>query len=241
VAFDHGLRCFFEEGRHLAGLHHPNVIRVLDFFRANDTVYLIMEYERGRTLQEHVSKHKGQISESFLRNVFAMLSSGLREVHAKKLLHLDIKPSNIYLRANGTPVLLDFGAARQTLGDILPQTRAMHTPGFAAPEQYGDESKLGPWTDIYSMGATMYSCLQGSTIPAADARLVNDTLKPASEVWRDKYSKQLLDIIDSCLTLDHLARPQSVFALQRDLISVAPPQPWLSGVIGNLRRVVTQK
>ena len=230
AAFDHGLRCFFEEGQHLSRLNHANVVRVVDFFRANGTVYLVMTFERGRTLQEHIGKHSGDLSENFLRNTFAHLSSGLREVHSQKLLHLDIKPANIYLRSNGEPVLLDFGAARQTLGREAPQVRAMHTPGFAAPEQYGDDEQLGPWTDIYAIGATMYACLSNTRLPAADERLEKDSLRPAAEAWRGKYSRHLLRLIDNCLALDHLARPQSVFALQRDLTEKPIQQHWLGSI-----------
>ena len=99
---------------------HPNVVRVLNFFRANGTVYMVMQFERGRTMHDYIQKHKGDISERFLRGVFTRMLNGLREVHAHKLLHLDIKPSNIYLRTDGTPVLLDFGAARQTLVSDQP-------------------------------------------------------------------------------------------------------------------------
>jgi serine/threonine protein kinase len=112
------------------------VVQVLNFFRANETVYMVMQYERGRTLQEHIQKHKGEIRESFIRTVFARLLNGLREVHTHKLLHLDIKPSNVYLRNDGQPVLIDFGAARQTLSIDTPLLKPMYTPGFAAPEQY---------------------------------------------------------------------------------------------------------
>src|SRR3954447_25917596 len=91
--FNYGLKCFFEEGRALAGLEHPNVVRVLNFFRANDTVYLVMRYERGRSLQEHIQKsRRGALEELWFRTTFAQLLDGLREVHRKKLLHLDIKP-----------------------------------------------------------------------------------------------------------------------------------------------------
>jgi len=113
--FTYGMKCFFEEGSALSRLRHPNVVRVLNFFRANDTVYMVMGYERGTTLQDFIRKHKGNISERFIRGAFTRLLNGLREVHTHKLLHLDIKPSNIYLRLDGNPVLLDFGAARQTL------------------------------------------------------------------------------------------------------------------------------
>jgi serine/threonine protein kinase len=108
------MKCFFEEGRALAKLNHPNVVRVLNFFRANETVYMVMQYERGRTLQDYIQKHQRRDRESFIRYVFTRMLNGLREVHAHKLLHLDLKPSNIYLRNDGTPVLIDFGAARQT-------------------------------------------------------------------------------------------------------------------------------
>jgi serine/threonine protein kinase len=97
--------------------------------------------------------------------------NGLREVHSNKLLHLDLKPSNIYLRADNTPVLIDFGAARQTLITDQPVLKPMYTPGFASPEHYGSRKDLGPWSDIYSVGASMYACLAGSAPQAADARL----------------------------------------------------------------------
>lgn len=216
-AFNHGLKCFFEEGRILAQLNHPNVVGVLNFFRANGTAYLVMRYERGRTLQEHIQKHSGQIPEEFLRTVFARLLNGLREVHGRKLLHLDIKPANIYLRSDATPLLLDFGAARQAIGSEVPRLKTMHTPGFAAPEQYEGIDQCGPWTDIYAVGATLYACLATRPPPAADRRLEGEALSAASGPWAEKYSRHLLEIIDLCLSLDPLARPQSVFSLQREL------------------------
>src|SRR5262245_50088504 len=106
--FRFGMKFFFEEAAVLARLDHPNVVRVLDFFRANDTVYLVMRYEQGRSLQEHIRARKAPAEEIWLRNTFAQLLDGLRKVHARKLLHLDIKPANIYLRADGSPVLIDF-------------------------------------------------------------------------------------------------------------------------------------
>ena len=217
AAFRYGMKCFFEEGRSLAHLNHPNVVRVLNFFRANETVYLVMQYERGRTLQEHIQMHKGRLRENFVRNVFARLMNGLREVHMRKLLHLDIKPSNIYLRNDGTPVLLDFGAARQTLAADSTVLKPMYTPGFAAPEQFRHRDQLGPWTDIYAIGASMYACLAGATPQSSDRRLEGDTLTPAVKRWEKRYSRQLLETIDWCLQLDHGARPQSVFLLQRKL------------------------
>ena len=241
-AFRYGMKCFFEEGRALARLSHPNVIRVLNFFRANDTVYMVMEYEHGRTLQEFIQKHQGHISERFMRGVFTRMLNGLREVHSNKLLHLDLKPSNIYLRSDNTPVLIDFGAARQTLISDQPILKPMYTPGFASPEHYGTRKDLGPWSDIYSVGASMYACLSGVAPQAADSRLKKDTLAPAMVRWDGQYSDRLLEIIDWCLNLNHLYRPQSVFALQKALVeTITPPRPkpnpnWLGRFVDKLRK-----
>jgi hypothetical protein len=225
AAYQSGMMAFYEEGIALARLNHPNVVRVINFLRANDTVYLVMRYEQGRTLHEQIRKHRGEFKESFVRGVFVRLLSGLRVVHANKLLHLDIKPSNIYLRADGSPVLIDFGAARQTLCQADPELRPTYTPGYAAPEQYGNQPDQGPWTDIYAVGASMYACLAAAAPQPADARTIKDQLVPATQRWAGKYSQQLLATIDQCLCLDPLARPQSVFALQRMLAPPAAAEP----------------
>ena len=232
-AFRYGMKCFFEEGRALAKLSHPNVVRVLNFFRANDTVYMVMEYENGRTLQEFIQKNRAGITENFMRNVFTKLLNGLREVHSHKLLHLDLKPSNIYMRNDYTPVLIDFGAARQTLALDTPMLKPMYTPGFASPEHYNQRELLGPWSDIYSVGASMYACLSGAAPQAADARLEKDLLVPAMVRWERQFSDQLLETVDWCLCLNHLYRPQSVFALQKALTeTVIAPQPIGQNSIG---------
>ena len=232
-AFRYGMKCFFEEGRALARLSHANVIRVLNFFRANGTVYMVMQFERGRTLHEYIQKHRGEIKEGMLRAVFARMLNGLREVHSHKLLHLDLKPSNIYLRSNNSPVLIDFGAARQTLVQDQPMLKPMYTPGYASPEHYGERRDLGPWSDIYSVGASMYACLAGAAPQPADERLKKDQLVPAMVRWEGKYSDRLLEIIDWCMSLNHLYRPQSVFSLQKALVAeVHPPNVRKEGWMG---------
>src|SRR3989442_5334515 len=189
-----------------------------------------MRYERGRTLQEHVANHRGPIEESWIRSTFAQLLNGLREVHSGKLLHLDIKPGNVYLRNDGTPLLLDFGAARYTLsgeGMKLPPT---YTPGYASPEQHLWRELLGPWSDIYSVGATIYATIAGGEPPqAANLRMEKDEFVPAQRAWAGNYSSELLGIIDSCLRLDHLARPQSVFSLQKALLGEKEPAQQAEG------------
>ena len=236
ATFRYGMKCFFEEGRSLARLSHPNVVRVLNFFRANETVYMVMRYERGRTLQEHIQARRGTIRETFLRHVFTTLLNGLREVHTNKLLHLDIKPANIYIRNDGTPLLIDFGAARQTLTAEGLRLNPMYTPGFAPPEQYKNRELLGPWSDIYSVGASMYASLAGVAPQSADARIERDRYVSASKLFSGKYSRQLLETIDWCLQMDHMKRPQSVLSLQKVLLREKDPETGgKAGIMENLR------
>jgi len=240
AGFRHGMKCFFEEGRALAKISHPNVVRVVNFFRANETVYLVMRYERGKTLQNLIQHQKQDITENLIRRVFAELMNGLREVHTHKLLHLDIKPANIYIRLDGSPVLLDFGAARQTLVNEKPMLTPMYTPGFAAPEQYNDRENLGPWTDIYSIGASIFACLAGYAPQAADLRLEDDKYVSAKKIWKGLYSDQLLEIVDWCLELDPMERPHSLRILQKALMDAPEEEDANPGLLGNLRRKLSE-
>ncbi len=222
ASFRLGLKYFFEEGRSLARISHPSVVRVVNFFRENATVYMVMNYELGKTLQEHVLQARQQgrpkvLREHFIRKVFHALMSGLREVHIHKLLHLDIKPGNIYLREDESPILLDFGAARQILTMEAARFQPMYTPGFAAPELYGKHSDLGPWTDIYSLGATLYACMAGMPPQEANQREKDDRMGEAMARLRSSYTNGLVDLVEWCLRLTPSERPQSVFRLQKEL------------------------
>ncbi len=221
-SFRHGMKYFFDEGRTLANMRHPNVVEVVNFFRANDTVYMVMKYEQGKTLQRHIYEMKEEpMREGFVRSVFIQLLNGLREVHAQRLLHFDIKPSNIYIRQDGSPVLIDFGAAHKALTADHVQI-PMYTPGFAAPEQYNQRDRLGPWTDIYAVGASMYACVARRAPPPADERLRDDKYVSATKVFNSHYSPEFLELIDSLLRLPYTQRPQSVFAVQKRLIEIVP-------------------
>ncbi len=242
ATFRYGMKCFFEEGRALAKINHPNVVRVINFFRDNETVYMVMRYERGKTMQEEITSRKRVVKESFIRRVFAELLNGLREVHTHKLLHLDIKPANVYIRLDGSPVLLDFGAARQTLSSEKTKLSPMYTPGFAAPEQYKNRDILGPWTDIYSVGASMFSCLAGFAPQAADQRLSNDKLASAKKLWGGQYSDHLLEIIDWCVQLNYMDRPQSVFQLQKHILEIVPePAPKKPKLLDTIRHTLSKE
>jgi serine/threonine protein kinase len=217
--FRHGLKCFFEEGRALAMISHPNVVRVENFFRANETCYMVMQYVRGRTLQFHIQRNRHEFTEAFIRRIFIHLMNGLREVHARKLLHLDIKPANIFIAMEGRPVLLDFGAARITLSEEAMKLKPMYTAGFAAPEHYRFKpEELGPWSDIYSVGATIYTCIAGTPPQAGDQREEKDRMIPLRTLARLHYSADLYDIVESCLAVDRMQRPQTAFDLQKRLM-----------------------
>lgn len=230
-SFNRGMRAFLEEAKLLARIQHPNIVAVLNFTMANRTAYLVMRYEQGHSLDDRLAKLRERgaaIREDFLRPVFVRLLSGLREVHKQKLLHLDLKPANIFLRKDGNPVLLDFGAARWGLGQSDPALAQIFTLGFAAPEQQGSGEPLGPWTDIYAIGATLYACLAAGETPlAADLRMRRDDLEPAQHRWFKRYSIQLLELIDWCMQLTVQRRPQSVYALQKvlngELLEIVDP------------------
>lgn len=176
-----------------------------------------MQYVRGRTLQFHIQRHRQEFTDTFIRRTFVHLMNGLREVHASKLLHLDIKPANIYITMESKPVLLDFGAARQALSQDHQRLRPMYTAGYAAPEQYRNADDLGPWTDIYSVGATLYSCISGTHPQPANEREKDDQLVPLRELVKQNYSAELLDLVHQCLHIDHMQRPQTAFELQKAL------------------------
>jgi serine/threonine protein kinase len=217
-----GLKSFFEEGRALAQISHPSVVSVLNFFRENDTVYMVMNYLEGASLQEFIVtarelKRPKVFRESTIRSLYEEVLRGLRVVHQHKMLHLDIKPANIFVTDDDRAVLIDFGAAREVLSKEGNFVRPMYTPGFAAPEMYRRDAALGPWTDIYAVGACMYACMQGYPPSDAPQRLERDRLSLALSRLRGVYSDNLIEVVEWCMALNPLDRPQSVFALQKEL------------------------
>lgn len=204
-----GIKRFFEEASALAKIRHPNIVQVLDIFRANNTVYMVMSYEEGRDLRWYIKRKSGGLSERFLRTVFPPLLHGLKELHDRQMLHLDVKPANILLRPGGKPLLLDFGAVRPAVLQRKPPGPHTLTMGFAPIEQH-QGGHLGPWSDLYAIGASMWACISGRPPPPATKRVVKDRHKPATRVYARRYSAQLLEAIDWCLQLNQLERPQNV-------------------------------
>ncbi len=217
-----GLKSFFEEGRALAQISHASVVSVLNFFRQNETVYMVMNHLEGATLQDFIVtarelKKDKVFRESTIRSLFDEILRGLRVVHQHKMLHLDLKPANIFITDDNRAVMLDFGAAREVLNKEGNFTRPMYTPGFAAPEMYRRDATMGPWTDIYAIGACIYSCMHGFPPNEAPQRLEKDRLALSLTRMRGLYSDSLIEMVEWCMALDPLSRPQSVFALQKEL------------------------
>ena len=196
-----GLKSFFEEGRALAQIAHASVVSVLNFFRENETVYMVMNYLEGATLQDYIVtardlKKPKIFRESTIRSLFDEILRGLRIVHQHKMLHLDIKPANIFITDDDKAVLIDFGAAREVISKEGNFIRPMYTPGFAAPEMYRRDAEMGPWTDIYAIGACIYACMQGYPPNDAPQRLEKDRLSLSMSRLRGAYSDNLIEVVE---------------------------------------------
>ena len=210
--FQWGLERFLDEARILARLQHPNIVRVHHFFEAHSTAYIAMDYVEGEDLSAYLTR-KGTLSEDELKGILYPLLSALEVVHETDFLHRDIKPSNIILRAeDGSPVLLDFGAARQAMGAKSRSVTSIVTPGYAPIEQYSSRGRQGAWTDIYALGGVCYRALTGQVPDDATDRMRDDPLIPVSQQCASRVSGAFLSAIDAALAVDEGDRPQSVGA-----------------------------
>jgi len=250
-----GLKEFVKEAQALAKFKHNNIVRVLRFMEANGTAYMIMEYEEGESLGDLLKRTGGYLKEADLLKVFLPVLSGLQAVHDAGMLHLDIKPDNIYLRTDGSPMLIDFGSVRQTRGNTGDQRVAL-TPAYSALEQYPTINRdPGPWSDVYSMAATIYTCITGK--PPTDVMKRYETLKrkypdplvPATKFERPLYAQHIRETVVRAMHLDPSKRPQSALALQRALMGQSldeaaqvkkPSAAFNSGFIGVRKAVTTE-
>ena len=219
-----GLQEFLKEARALAKFKHNHIVRVLRFLEANGTAYMVMEYEEGESLADYLRRTSGFLDEQKLLGVFLPILSGMQAVHDAGLLHLDIKPDNIYLRANGQPMLIDFGSARRRRNESAKAERTALTPGYSAIEHYPNIGKQGPWSDVYSIGATLYRCVTGKTpVDAMDRyqaikQRLPDPLKPATAFERPYYTPYIRSCIDWAMQLSPKDRAHTAFALQEGLL-----------------------
>ena len=206
--YDWGLERFLDEARALATFRPPHIVRVLRYFRDNGTAYIVMEYESGLPLKRWVPQN-APLTQRSLLGIVRPLLDGLEQVHRAGFLHRDIKPDNVYVRADGSPVLLDFGSARRVVANT--ELTNIVSPGFAPFEQYHSQGHQGPWTDIYSLGAVMYWMVTGRKPMESAARVRDDAMLPASSLAdASVYGENLLRAIEWAMRPDESLRPQSV-------------------------------
>ena len=207
--FEWGLERFLDEAKTLARFKHDNIIQVHRFFRAHGTAYIVMEYAEGATLNKQLVRH-GPYAEAELKDMLLPIIDGLKKVHAADYLHRDIKPGNIIIRDDESPVLIDFGAARQAIGVKSRSVTSIISPGYAPIEQYAAKGNQGPWTDIYALGAVAYKCITGETPIDAAERVIEDGLKPLAETMPPGYSDEFLRAIDAALQVNVKDRPKTL-------------------------------
>ncbi len=252
VPFEEGLERFLKEAKQLEKFRDcPNIVTCRDLFRANGTAYTIMDYVQGlplSTLLERRESRGEPLTEQELLDLILPLLSGLQTVHDAGVCHRDIKPSNILVRRDdSTPILIDFGAAKQ---EISRHTKSLapYTDGYAAMEQVGD-GKIGPWTDIYGLGAVMWRVVAGGNPPFSPLNPTtvqkrayaimqgqSDPLPTAADVGQGRFSVKVLQAIDHCLVINESKRTQSCAELTGELkpsVSVAEEKTDQPSLLGN--------
>jgi serine/threonine protein kinase len=203
-----GLDRFLQEARLLARFTHANIVQVARYFGANGTAYMVMRYEEGKSLSQYLTQNP-MPEEAVLKGFLLPLLDGLHAVHEAGFLHRDIKPSNIFIRDNGGPLLIDFGAARLAMGGATHTMTSVLTPGYAPLEQYSKEGNQGPWTDVYSLAGVMFRGVTGEHPPDAVQRLSSDTVMAALVAARPRYDVAFLGAINRGMEVDEKRRPQT--------------------------------
>jgi len=216
--YQYGLDGFLAEAQTLAMFRHSNIVSVKRFFKANNSAYLVMDYEEGQSLSRYLATHPNP-DEKTLKKIFVPILLGLSLIHEHGYLHRDINPDNIYLRENGFPLLIDFGATRYAFGDHSDLITSSVPTGYYSFERRSGEGKQGPYTDLYAIGATLYKCTTGK-VPIdvslrVDAQTQGkpDPLVSASEFSQGQYSLEFLEVIDQLINPDVQSRPQTVDAV----------------------------
>ena len=221
--FRWGLNRFITEAQTLSRFEHPNIVKVLSVFEMNETAYMVMRYEDGLSLVEMLDRG-ATLDENWLKKMILPVLDGLSAVHAAGFIHRDIKPGNIYIRDDHSPVLLDFGSARRTEGAATRTLTTLVSPGYAPFEQYYARSdKQGPWTDIYALGATLYRATVGSVPIDAIARSEallgdnDDPYRPATQAAADRYSVEFLSAIDRAMSFHERKQPRDLASWAREI------------------------
>jgi serine/threonine protein kinase len=217
AAFEYGLDQFLREARTLAQFKHPHIVRIREFFRENNTAYLVMDYYDGISLDAWFVRQKQKITEAGALKIMLPILEGLNQVHEVGVLHRDIKPANIYLVNQQEPLLLDFGAARYAIGQKSLSLSVILTPGFAPFEQYLSRSQFTPATDIYACAATLYYLVSGIRPHEATDRFQRDETPPIKTLV-PTLSPHFAKAITDALSVQMEARPQTVAEFRAALL-----------------------
>jgi len=221
---------FLEEARLLAGFSHPSIVGVHRLIEANGTVYMVMDYVDGESCEARL-RRIGQVKdEPTLVSMVIPILEGLNEVHYAGVLHRDIKPENILINRHEQPVLIDFGSARSAVGATMTMTSIV-THGYSPIEQYQTKGKMGPWTDIYAMGAVMCRAMTGEKPPVAADRLMDDDFHWVSNRGLSGYSESFCNWVDWALRIRPEDRPQSISEWERAIkLTRKAPSPKVDGL-----------
>jgi serine/threonine protein kinase/WD40 repeat protein len=235
-----GLDRFIEEARTLARFIHPNIVRVHRHFLANNTGYMVLEFEEGGSFKAWLKGLKRAPRQPELDRIVAPLLDALELVHKGDFLHRDIAPDNIIIRKDGSPVLIDFGSARGEIASHSKTVSALVKPGYSPYEQYATtSSKQGPWTDIYALGATLYHALSGKRPPDAPSRMIADEYVSARDAALSSYRPTFLAAIDKALRLEVGERPQSIAEWRKTLLAPEPKRESRLSLARALQRLRT--
>ncbi len=222
--YSKGMQRFKEEAQTLAKFNHPAIVKILSYFEANNTAYFVMEYEEGTDLSQYLKEKGKGIAQEEILSIMMPILEGLKEVHAHKYLHRDIKPGNILLRANNTPVLIDFGASKLAIGEASRSITSMLTEGYAPLEQYStDIKKQGPFTDLYAIAAVIYKMITGEVPPSSQTRSYallseeDDPFEPLTTLKLSGYDVNFLKAVDRALSINAKNRPQNVQEFQENI------------------------
>ncbi len=200
---------FVQEARLLAEFDHPNIVKVYDYFDENNTAYLVMHLEAGEPLSVLLKK-SGPLGQEDVERYIMPIVDGLRAVHERDLIHRDIKPENIYINLEQNPILFDFGAARQTMKLADVAVTAIYTARYTPLEQYSSTGNIGPWTDLYALGAVIHKCITGTAPPDAPSRATEDTYQPLASSGITGFDRVFLKAVDWALEPSIERRPQSI-------------------------------
>ena len=207
-----GFDSFLKEARKMAKLGGiPGVVGVKSVFIQNETAYIVMDFIEGETLLKKLQR-EGPMDYGTCISLMTPIMQALAEVHKHGIIHRDISPDNIMVQSDGKLILLDLGAAKdldiQGKDGNVQSSQMVAKHGFSPVEQYGQAGKIGPWTDVYAMAATIYYCCTGVLPPSATDRMIEDTL-----TCRPRLTKEQFDVLAFCMNVLPQKRPQNMDAL----------------------------